>query len=195
MPRANVLVRPPTSDDLSVLLEMWEELRSASGRNGPLAPAPSEQRLRARLAATADEPGFRGVVAELDGAVVGMATFQVRPLGPFVDAPVVMIDYLHVRSGFERKGVARALMAAAASFADEQGAEHVSVHVLPQLREANRFYARMGFAPIVVRRVASVATLRRRLGTDPDSLSERAGRVARRRLVLRARSTRTVTPA
>jgi GNAT superfamily N-acetyltransferase len=189
-----VVVRPPTPEDLSALLSMWEELRASSGRNGPLAPAPSEQRLRSRLAATADEPGFQGVVAELDGIVVGMATFQVRTMGPFVDAPVVQIDYLHVRSGFQRKGVARALVAAATTFAEEQGAEHVSVHVLPQLREANRFYARLGFAPIVIRRVASVTTLRRRLGADPDGAAERAGRVARRRLVLKARSSRAAAP-
>lgn len=194
MPRANVLVRPPGTDDLPQLLSMWEELRASSGRQGPLAPAPSAERLRARLAECSDRPGVRAVVAELDGDVVGMATLEVRTLGPFVDTPVMQVDYLHVREGFHRKGVAHAMLAAAAGAAEEVGAEHVSVNVLPQSREANRFYARLGFAPLVVRRVVALPTLRRRLGLEPSTAAERAGRLARRRVVLRARASRTGVP-
>ena len=98
-------------------------------------------------------------------------------MGPFVEAPVVQIDYLHVRPAFHRRGVGRALVAAAAAFCDEIGAEHVVVNVFPQVREANRFYAKLGFSPLVVRRVAPVSsTLRRTLG-----LRRRRAQSARRR--------------
>ena len=54
-------------------------------------------------------------------------------------------------------------------------------------REANRYLARLGFAPLVVHRVASTATLRRSLGIS--DVSERIALLRRARL---ARSQRTV---
>jgi GNAT superfamily N-acetyltransferase len=192
VPRAHVVVRQPTSDDLEVVLAMWEELRERTGRSGALAPMPSEARLRAVLAKESADGTYRAVVAALDGEVVGMACFVGRPLGPFVEAPVVQIDYLHVRAAFHRRGVGRALVAAATAYAEEIGSEHVAVNVLPQVREANRFYAKIGFTPLVVRRVASVSTLRRSLGLDAAEHSARAGLLARRRSALRARATTPV---
>jgi ribosomal protein S18 acetylase RimI-like enzyme len=192
VPRAHVVVRPPTTDDLDVVLAMWEELRLRTGRSGALAPLPSEARLRRVLAEVAEDDTYQAVVAELDGEVVGMACFIGRPLGPFVEAPVVQIDYLHVRPASHRRGVGKALVAAATAYAEGIGSEHVSVNVLPQAREANRFYAKIGFTPLVVRRVASVSTLRRALGLEPAEHSRRAGLLARRRSAVRARATTPV---
>ncbi|MDX6202593.1 MAG: hypothetical protein QOJ83_2093, partial [Frankiales bacterium] len=56
----------------------------------------------------------------------------------------------------------------AVTWAEEVGADEIVASVLPSLREANRFYARLGFAPLVMRRVVPVSTLRRNLAlTDP----------------------------
>jgi N-acetylglutamate synthase-like GNAT family acetyltransferase len=63
-------------------------------------------------------------------------------------------------------GVGRALVAAAADFATEKQADHLAAGVYPSLRDANRFYARLGFAPVAVRRIAPVTVLRRRLSQD-----------------------------
>lgn len=188
MPRANVMVRPLAHTDCEPVLAMWEELRQNTGRNGTLLPVPSEARLREVMAEVAADDSYRPVVALLDDEVVGMAVYTARPLGPFMETLVVQIEYLHVRAPFHRRGVGRALVASATAYADELGSEHVAVNVLPQVREANRFYAKIGFSPLVVRRVASVATLRRSLGLDTPVRSSRAGLLARRRSV-RARAT------
>ncbi len=190
MPRVHVVVRPLTTADTEAVLEMWEELRQYTGRSGALAPMPSEARLRQVMAEMDGDDSCRAVVAALDGEVVGMAVFTRRPLGPFMEARVVQIDYLHVRAAFHRRGVGRALVAAATGYADEIGSEHVSVNVLPQVREANRFYAKIGFSPLAVRRVASVSTLRRSLGLEvPVRGAARAGLLARRRTAIRSRAT------
>jgi hypothetical protein len=55
--------------------------------------------------------------------------------------------------------------------------------VYPSLREASRFYARLGFAPVVLQRVAPVAIVRRRLGTDTGAF--RFDDVVRRRSRIR----------
>ena len=82
---------------------------------------------------------------------------------PLFEQRAVHAHYLHVKDGFRRRGVGKALLAAAVTFADEVGAEHVITSVLPQMRETQRFYARLGFGPVVVRRSATVSVLRRRL--------------------------------
>jgi GNAT superfamily N-acetyltransferase len=196
VPRGNVVVRVPGPGDTAAVLQMWDELRSGSGRSGPLAPPASQASLDRLMAEVAADQSYRAVVAELDGTVVGMACYIARPIGPFVQASVVQIDYLHVRPAFHRRGVGRALLAASAAYAEESGAEHVVVNVFPQVREANRFYAKLGFSPMVVRRVVSVGTLRRRLGgaaLDGVEIGRRAGILARRRTALgRARAS---TPA
>ena len=189
MPRAHVVVRPLSSADCEVVLAMWQELRQNTGRGGTLAPVPSETRLREVVAELAGDDSNRAVVAALDDQVIAMAMFSARPLGPFQETRVVQIDYLHVRPAFHRRGAGRALVAAAAAYADEIGSEHVAVNVLPQVREANRFYAKIGFTPLVVRRVASVSTLRRSLGLEPPVRGARAGLLARRRSAVRARAT------
>jgi len=195
VPRGHVVVRAPRADDIDAVLEMWDELRSGSGRGGPLAPTPDEAMLRRMLADVAADDSHRAVVAEVDGTVVGMAVFIARPMGPFVEAVVVQIDYLHVRMAYHRRGVGRALVAAAAAFCEEIGAEHVVVNVFPQVREANRFYAKLGFSPLVVRRVAAVSTLRRTLAIDSAEQGRRAGVLARRRTALGRTRARAHTPA
>lgn len=157
-----------------------------------MAPAASERRLKDRLVELQTDPTYRVAVAEIDGEVVGMACFEARAIGPFVETTVVQIDYLYVRPDFHRRGVGRGLVVSATAFAEELGVEHVAVNVLPQVREAHRFYARIGFTPLVVRRIASVSVLRRRLGLEDSDRRVRAGLLARRRLALR---TRTRTPA
>jgi GNAT superfamily N-acetyltransferase len=178
-------------------MQMWEELRTRGGRSGALAPVASEQRVSQLIARQGPDAatGYQMLIAEYDGEPAGMAALVGGPLGLFVETPVARIDYLHVRPAFVRRGVGHALVEAAAAYADSVGADHVSVTVFPQHREANRFYAKIGFAPMVVRRVVPVATLRRRLGAAHDSSSpaRRAGLLARRRSVVRAR--RASTPA
>jgi ribosomal protein S18 acetylase RimI-like enzyme len=184
----HVVVRSPTTADVPDLLELWEELRSQNSRSLQLAPPATEDRLHELLAKVAEDPALGAVVAEVDGAVVGVACFVVRQSSPFVETTVAQIDYLHVRNGFHRRGVGRALVAAAAGFAETMGAEHVSVSIFPHLREANRFYAKLGFSPLVVSRVAPISMLRRKLGLEGADQRQLSGLLARRRSALRARA-------
>jgi ribosomal protein S18 acetylase RimI-like enzyme len=123
----------------------------------------------------------------VDDEVAGMALFTVTAYAPLFDQRAVHAHYLHVRDGFRRMGVGKALLAAAVAMADESGAEHVVTSVLPQMRDTQRFYARLGFSPVVVRRSVPVNALRRRLaGGGAGSLADHL--VARRRTLRRVRA-------
>jgi GNAT superfamily N-acetyltransferase len=181
-----VKVRDCTEDDLPALVRMWREMRRLTFRLARGAPAPTLENAAELLELARRDPAHRLVVALVEGRPAGMACFSRQPVAPLAQVDCVQVTYLHVFSGFCRQGVGHALVAEAAGFADSVGAEHVVVSVLPGLREPNRFFARLGFGPVVVNRAASVASLRRRLvaqAPGPAAMAERLAqtRPARRR--------------
>lgn len=186
MARPLLAVRDATPDDLPDLLAMWRELRELGGWYERAAPPPTEEGVLARLHRAAGAADLRIVVATSGASVVGMAVLTAAPFAALVDTTAVHVHYLHTRAGCRRRGVGHALLAAAAAFAEEIGAEHVVTSVHPQLREAQRFYARLGFAPMVLRRVAPVTTLRRKLAVESPAAGL-DGLLARRR-TLRSRT-------
>jgi GNAT superfamily N-acetyltransferase len=168
-------------------MELWGELRDIGGRLERATPAVSVEGAVDRLLAVTADPDWRALVATVDDRVAGMAIVNRTKYAPLFDQDAVHVHYLHVRDGFRRRGVGKALLAAAAAFAEEIGAEHVMTSVLPQLRETNRFYARLGFGPVVVRRSVPVTILRRRLAAEgvkaaPDNV------LVRRRTLRRVRA-------
>jgi GNAT superfamily N-acetyltransferase len=106
------------------------------------------------------------VILATDGdEPAGMAVLRDHRPDPLSPRRVVQVSHVVVAPKKRRHGVGHALFAAAVEFADECQLEHVVVGVYPSLRDASRFYARLGFAPVLVQRVAPVSVLRRRLGT------------------------------
>jgi GNAT superfamily N-acetyltransferase len=164
------------------LVSMWEQLRAGDSRGSRDSGHVTPQNTAERLALVLDDLSSRVVVATYDGEIEGMAILSAITLGPLSTEPAVHIAHVVVEGGHRRRGVGRALVAAAAAYAEEIGAEHVTVSVYPGLREANRFYARLGFSPFVVRRLATTATLKRRLALSehPVAVSDE---ITRRRIV------------
>ena len=188
MSRPAVVVREATVDDTPALMAMWSELRDMGGRIERLMPGPDADGLRERLAWVATDPSSRVLVAIVDDdEVAGMTLLIDSPYAPLFEQRAVHAHYLHVRDGFRRRGVGKALLAAAVAFAEEVGAEHVMTSVLPQMRETQRFYARLGFSPVVVRRSAPVSVLRRRLAPS-GATSVTDNLLARRRSLRRVRA-------
>ena len=170
MPRSALRVRPAEDADLPALLDLAGELREAlmpapdaGFRPGtPAARAALEGRLREALASP-----DRHLVVAVDGdEPLGMALFTVGPANALVDCPALHVTHAVVGDRHRRRGAGRALVAAAVGFAEERALDQVVVSVRAGSREANRFYARLGFAPLAVRRAASVSTVRRRLALD-----------------------------
>ena len=91
-----------------------------------------------------------------------------------------------------RHGVARALLAGVAGLAERSGADQILSGAPPSAREMHRFLARLGFTPLVLRRVAATATLRRRLAGE--SRRSALEDLLSRRRSSRARSNRLATP-
>jgi ribosomal protein S18 acetylase RimI-like enzyme len=189
MARSQVLTRMATADDIPALMELWDELRQVGGRGERAANPVSTLDVRERLGAIIASPNYRIVIACLADAPAGMVVLQTTRPDPFAESKVLNVAHLVVSRSAQHKGVGHALLSAAADYAAERRLDQVAVSVYPSLREASRFFARLGFAPAAVRRVAPVSVLRRRLGAEPASPA--MADVLRRR----ARLVRTTVPS
>ena len=80
----------------------------------------------------------------------------------------------HVLPHYRRRGVGRALIEAAVSYAEELGIGHVATAVASGSRDSNRFMARLALGPRAVLRVASTPMVRSKL-TAQSPAAHRAG--------------------
>jgi GNAT superfamily N-acetyltransferase len=199
--RAVARGRAATEADIPIVLGLFDEMLAASPRAAArVSPgavnrrAEAEQRYRAALddvdsrllVTVVDDPagvaGVRGVGAPGD-RMVGMVLCSVGGSGTFVDSPVVQMNHFFVRPSARRLGAGRALVAAATAWAEQRGLDGLGVAVYPDSREANRYFARLGFAPVYVHRVATIAGLKRVLGSAvPAAAREESAHGVRRRL-------------
>jgi len=154
--------------------------------------APAELGLRRVTAelvrAALAKPETVAFVASLDGETVGYVILNDCSLNPFSDAPCVSVEQLFVTKEARKKGVARALMATVATFADRHGADQIACNVPSSVRDANRFFARLGFTPHTVRRVTLTAALQRRLVGESAESRFALDQVLARRRVARIRA-------
>jgi ribosomal protein S18 acetylase RimI-like enzyme len=169
--RSALRVRPATEADVPALLSFAEELREAlqpspmeAGGRPRGTPAATRAVLEQRyLEALADPDRHLVVVVDEHEQPLGMALLTVASANALLDLPAVHMSHAAVPDRNRRRGVGKALVAAAAAHAEQLGVDQIVVSVHPGSRDANRFFARLGFAPLAVRRAAPVAVVRRRL--------------------------------
>jgi len=180
VPRSPVTTRRASTDDVPALVTLWQDLRQLGGRAeraiNPVAIPDIDLRLREAV----EGDKCHVILACADGEPAGMAIYRAIRPDPLSDSHVLQMTHVIVSPGKRRRGVGRALLAAGADIADSLAVEHVGVGVYPSLRDASRFYARLGFAPVVVQRIAPIGVLRRRLG-GADSTVARVEDLVRRR--------------
>jgi ribosomal protein S18 acetylase RimI-like enzyme len=173
VPWTPVRVRPVTLDDLPALLALGDELRDqvlpGEGRGASRASTMAGRAALAQRYTEAIEDPERHLVLAVGGRdgepeePLGMALLTIASANALLDIPAVHVSHAVVSDKHRRRGAGKALVAAAAAFAEEHGIEQLVVSVHPGSREAARFFARLGFAPLAVRRTAPVALVRRRL--------------------------------
>jgi GNAT superfamily N-acetyltransferase len=188
MPRAHMQVRTATEADLGAILRLVHDTRQlvphAVGGMHLRRSAPAASLRYEMILADPDRTLFLAV--DGDDEALGMAVISIEEVSATVPLPGVHVANLVVGAGHRRKGVGRALIASIVRFAEAHGIDHIVAGVISEDRETHRYLARLGFAPMVVRRVAPTATVRRALGLG-DSLADRrlmdgSGRRVRRTL-------------
>jgi predicted N-acetyltransferase YhbS len=90
--------------------------------------------------------GFTAFVAEDSDAVIGMATCSRRTITGW-DGPVIFLQDLFVEPAHRQHGIASALIARVAAFAEKLGSPIVELTVRAD-NPAQTFYQRSGFQPL-----------------------------------------------
>jgi GNAT superfamily N-acetyltransferase len=183
--RACVRIRPAEHADVKDLTALIESVDTSSGIfSGRAMLDHDPTHLQLRLEEILDEAVRTLLVAVDDpsGDIVGLLVAKLDEIGAIDLTPVLHVTHLLVAPNQRRRGVGRLLLTGAVHLAEERGVDRVLATAASGSREANRYLARLGFAPLVVHRVASTAALRRSLG-----LTDSSGRMA---VLRRARAVR-----
>src|SRR3954470_25008185 len=177
--RVPLLVRDAVRDDSVVLCTLWADLLGPATVEPP-GTSPQDACSEALAQFETDESS-RIVVAEADGEIVGCGLLRVGIVSPVAGDRVVNVSHLQVDSDYEGKGIARSLVEAALTWAEQLGVGTIVVATAASNRESNRFLARLGLAPMAALRGSSVAALRARVSQGDPVVATRGG--AQRRSV------------
>ncbi|HWB50418.1 MAG TPA: GNAT family N-acetyltransferase [Stellaceae bacterium] len=135
----SVALRPATAADCGLILQFIREL--ALYEKAPEAVVATDAQLREH--GFGDSPAFEAIIAELDGAPVGMALFHTR-FSTWLGTPTLFLEDIFVREAARGRGVGRRLMARLATIALERGWSRIDFHVL-DWNPARGFYRKLGF--------------------------------------------------
>ena len=173
--RSRVTTRTARPADLPAVLTLVRQHRAEAHAEGVLTGQTPGAAAAAGFRRLLADPAHRVVLAVLPGPnapdggasgselVVGLAVLGVDPLSVVLGVPQVTVDNLVVHRDHRRCGAGAALLAAAVAHASRVGAEHVVGAVGGHEAERQRFFARMGFAPLTTRRIVPRETLARTL--------------------------------
>ncbi|HZH22969.1 MAG TPA: GNAT family N-acetyltransferase [Geodermatophilus sp.] len=173
--RSRVTTRAARPADLPAVLALVRQHRAEAHAEGVLTGQTPGAAAAAGFRRLLADPAHRVVLAVLPGPnapdggasgselVVGLAVLGVDPLSVVLGVPQVTVDNLVVHRDHRRCGAGAALLAAAVAHASRVGAEHVVGAVGGHEAERQRFFARMGFAPLTTRRIVPRETLARTL--------------------------------
>jgi L-amino acid N-acyltransferase YncA len=202
--RSRVQTRAARPGDLPAVLALVRQHRADAHAEDVLTGHTRLNAAAAGFRRLLEDRGHRVVLAVLPGPIaavgdsagevaVGLAVLGLDPLSAVLGNPQVIVDTFVVHRDHRRCGAGAMLLAAAAAYADEVGAAHVVAAVGGHEAERQRFFARMGFAPLTTRRIVALDSLTRSLVSWQRSgvtvpVPRRLGQVARRRAVPPLRS-------
>ncbi len=156
-----ITVREVSRDDIVQLEAIWLEI-------SPENSAQDMSPLISRVELSENSETFKLVAAWDSQGVVGIACVSLVDVGTWSELSSVQISGLHVVRNSRRRGVAKAILNCALGYADVWGCSNIMASVPPQEREANRFFARLGFAPISIRRITETSALRKKISDEPS---------------------------
>lgn len=168
MARQPISVLPvATDEDRETLTQLW---LSASVESGISPEVASRRASQGTVDVALRRPDVYGFLGRLDGEAVGFIVCS-ESVMRFGEGDELVIEQVYVTERARKHGVARALLHTTTTLAERLGFDRIASAVPSSARDANRFFARLGFGPTVTRRVASVSAVRRRVAPSESSTS------------------------
>jgi ribosomal protein S18 acetylase RimI-like enzyme len=173
--------RPVAPADLSGLTELLGSACDESLVARKAGSARAEDLAR-HVGSFAELPGAVLLMVDGEHQPVGLLVGRLVPAGAFTETGSLFIEAICVAVGHRRQGIGHALISEATAIADEAGVEHIYVAPQPGQRGVQRFFVRLGLAPVAGYRYAKTAVLRRRLSADAPRSARWNAEIRRRRV-------------
>lgn len=157
MSRIPVTLREAVLADAEFLADLWQDSVRRADRTEQVAD------LEVIVKSAAASPEQRLLVAEYDGERAGAVLLRLSSTTPLNLEPALQVLSPHVDARFRRRGVGRALMDAAVTFAEERGVGQIVTGAQCGSRDGNRFLARLAMGQHAVLRVAPTHAVRAKL--------------------------------
>lgn len=132
-------IRPAHEADIAVLLDL---IRAKAAFDGCLASLRADEQ-SLRYALFSSRPRAHALVAEINGQIVGVATYY-DIYSSFVAKPGIWLDDLYVYEDYRRYGVGKSLMAALCEIAQRNGCARIDWIVARDNKNGRDFYAKLG---------------------------------------------------
>lgn len=146
---AGLVIRPATDDDFDAMVELdWSSAVYHVGLDPESYELPDREALASFLGQRLADADRQMLLAFVDGTVVGMVDIVVvdDPRPGSIIRPIRTADLgISVLEGWRRRGIGRALMAAAEESARRRGAGRMVLDMSAANVDALRFYRSLGY--------------------------------------------------
>ncbi len=140
-------VRPARDDDLPAVLGLLAQVPLDTADDAVVGPRAAGASERAAWAQMRDQPGRTLLVAEDDGAVVGVVDVMVVPNLTHDAKPWAILENMVVDRDHRRAGIGRALVDEVVRRAQEAGCYKVQLLSNDRRAPAHALYESVGFKP------------------------------------------------
>lgn len=158
------LIRNAKTSDLTKLVEFRLSLQKHAEKSNPRiwrVTKEGEALLKQNQEKALRDSNNRMVVAEMSGEVIGFAQGEILHRTEYLPESVGMISFIYVAKGFRRRGVGSRLVEKLCRFFLEEKAEHITLRYIIGNVEAEGFWSKLRFEPVI-----------KTVSTRPEELKE-----------------------
>ncbi len=112
------------------------------------------------------DSNIRILLAEVDNDVVGYVQGEVTQRSEYLPRTVGQVSLIYVTERFRRKGIGRRLLKEVCRFFNANNAEHLTMRYIVGNREAERFWRKLGFEPMITTSSTHPKELGSKLGSE-----------------------------
>ena len=148
----DVTIRRASSSDIGTIVEFRLSLQEHVERSNRLVWRMTEvgkKLLRQKVENDLADGNTRVLLAEAGGETIGFAQGEVASRSDYAPRTVGHVSLVYVRKQFRRKGIGKRLMKELCKFFNSNKAEHLTVRYVIGNKEAEGFWVKLGFEPII----------------------------------------------
>ena len=148
----NLTIRRAVSSDVERIVELRLLLQEHAEKSNPLIWRMTEggkKLLKQKVENDVTDSNILELLAEADGEIIGYVQGEVTRRSDYVPRTVGHVSLMYVVKQSRRKGVGRRLMKELCKFFDSNKVEDLTVRYIIGNKEAEGFWRKLGFEPII----------------------------------------------